>query len=311
MSPGGEASASPADEPPRATNSEFGWRRWRSWVRVSVMAGMGIDVRAGVRVLRSAPVFAVAEAAAATGSTEAKLLAVLRRFGGRSRCSRLSVDAALPTKAVQQHGDAGLRSRVVSHRVCPPSVARAVGSEQLVTVRDAARGTAGWAGRPAARGVVPQRAAVFVWHGHQIDRNRQRTAVAAVAGSAGCPSAMLQRLSSEPDVKLRRAVVSNHDCPTEAFERLSADPYWWVRCEMAGNVKCPPPVLERLSLLGRLSHEHGDNAWSDIRSNVAANPSTPARVLERLSHSYNVKVRAAVARNPSTPAPVLERLSHS
>ena len=268
-------------------------------------------MRAGVRVLRSAPVFAVAEAAAATGSTETKLLDVLRRFGGRSRCSRLSVDAALPTKAMRQHGGAGLRSRVVSHRVCPPSVARAVGSDQLVTVRDAARGTAGWAGRPADRGVVPQRAAIFVWHDHQIDGNRQRTVVAAVAGSARCPSAMLQRLSSEPDVKLRIAVVSNQDCPTEVFERLSADPDLWVRCEVAGNVKCPPLVLERLSLLDRLSHGHGDNEWSDIRSNVAANPSTSAPVLERLSHSHNVKVSAAVARNPSTSAPVLERLSHS
>ena len=274
-------------------------------MRVSVMAGMGIDVRAGVRVLRSAPVLAVAEAAAAAGSTETKLLAALRRLAGRSRCSRLSVDAALPTKAAQQHGGAELRSRVVSHRVCPPSVARAVGSEQLVTVRDAARGTAGWAGRPAARGVIPQRAAIFVWHGHHLDGNRQRTAVTAVAGSAGCPSAMLQRLSSEPDFKIRRAVVSNQDCPTEAFERLSADPDLRVRCQMAGNVKCPPPVLERLS------HDHGNNTWSDIRSNIAANPSTPAPVLERLSHSYNVKVSAAVARNPSTPPPVLERLSHS
>ena len=267
-----------------------------------VMAGMGVGVRSTIRVLRSAPALSVSEAAAAAGSTQKAVLAMLRRRSGcRSRCTRLSVAAALPARVSDRRGRAEFRSRVVAHRVAPPNVARAVGCEEFVTVRAAARGTAGWAGRPAGHVGAPRRAAVRGWQTeHRWD------ALETVTANDACPAAILQRLSEEPpgadsyrQERVRCAVVSSRNCPRDVLERLSKEPNSSVPEAVAANTACPPEILGRLSAGG----------GARVRAAVAANTACSPEVLKRLGSDPILGVVGAVARNPTTAAPVLRRLA--
>jgi predicted DNA-binding WGR domain protein len=136
---------------------------------------------------------------------------------------------------------------------------------------------------------------------------------------------LLEHLSNDQDVEIRREVAANTAAPAHVLAALGKDSESQVRREVAKNSIVPrgllellaedydPGVLAAVSLnpmtpvhsLEVLSRDLGDL----IRHNVSANPSTPVHILELLAVDSDGGVRRGVAGNPSTPVTLLEKLA--
>jgi len=101
-------------------------------------------------------------------------------------------------------------------------------------------------------------------------------------------------------IAVMRLLANHGSVRGETLARLANGPRADVlRHELARNPNTPPKVLER---------------WLDstdylVEWGLALNPNTPPAVLERLSRSPNLYTRLNLTLNAATPAPILERLA--
>lgn len=140
-----------------------------------------------------------------------------------------------------------------------------------------------------------------------LTRERQR-----VAESPRAPRRVLLALATrDPDHWVRRAAVQNpgwdpddaaHDAEVrEAVQALERDEEPSVRAAL----------VRRSRDAALLTRRAGDDSMG-VRFQVAASPSTPVEVLERLWREEHRPMQSALMRNPATPRPLLrEILRHS
>ena len=155
---------------------------------------------------------------------------------------------------------------------------------------------------------------------YDIDADVRR----AVAANPNCPPRSLAGLAGSADLSLQWRAAANPSTPARLVRRLAGSPQPTVRGSAADNPACPAEILDLLasdragsvrvavaanpgcseSAFTELAHSERDE-----RAAVAANPSTPPRLLERLAGDELSAVRCQVATNPSSSSRLLERLA--
>ena len=141
----------------------------------------------------------------------------------------------------------------------------------------------------------------------------------------------LEALAASPDAYLREGVARNPKVSQALLDRLVVDNVPGVACAAARHSApstlialfdkedCPRQVrnaaAERLAdlpgteaaVLGRLGDD--DYLSEDVALNLAINPVTPVKTLEKLASHYNGAVRRRVADNEATPKAILNLLA--
>ena len=117
---------------------------------------------------------------------------------------------------------------------------------------------------------------------------------------------VLRKLAKHPDRFIRARAASNKHTPVETLKMLGADSDPGVRASIALNVKTPSGFLARMFTRGL-----GDGDLADlVFCALANNPHTPSMFLEHLFVQCPAwGVRAGLVGNPSTPQKVLKKLS--
>ena len=120
------------------------------------------------------------------------------------------------------------------------------------------------------------------------------------------PGNILEILSQDSDVNVRREVSKNPKLPLHCQIKLTKDPSIDVRITLASinwheeNKHTPVDILK---LLAKDQEEK-------VREKVASNRNTPTDVLNELANDYSHIVKSKLASNPNTPPEVLESLWH-
>ena len=237
-----------------------------------------------LRVLRSAPAFGVAVAAAYAGRTESEAFAAMSGLAGRGGCHSRLVERF--DRMTDEHQAVAVAAWPV------PSATRRSAINEFNTIAGGA-GTAAWSSR-------------FFTH-----RAPPRHAVVARAARVSAPPGSMIAAGVLPPAALV-AAIGHHDPDARAFaaaersmsptllEMLANDPSLIVRAAVAANPSTPPKTLERLAAARQNLAE---------RCSVAANPACESQLMERLHRDEHPFVRGAVARNPACPQQLLARLA--
>ena len=244
-----------------------------------------MDLRDGLRLLRSAPAYRVETVAAAAGVAAGSLRSAMHQLRTRGRCAALLVDAA-------DRGKIRDRVAVLSLRACPPGMVRAASGDHHESGRAVAVATAGWAERPLGTNSARRLLAVAA---------RSKDVMLRGEAAKNASGMLLCRLSSDPDANVRAATAANSSCPAVSLIDLSSHPHSGVRWRVANNPATPAAALCSLS---RKSDYH-----YEIRAAVAVHPACPLSVLERASSDPEALVRRKAAEHPLCPTGVLESLS--
>ena len=239
-----------------------------------------------LRVLRSAPAFGVAVAAASAGRTESEAFAAMSDLVGRGGChSRL-------VERFDRMTDEHQAVAVAAAAWLVPSATRRSAINEFNTIAGGA-GTAAWSSR-------------FFTH-----RAPPRHAVVARAARVSAPTGSMIAAGVLPPAALV-AAIGHHDPDARAFaaaersmsptllEMLANDPSLIVRAAVAANPSTPPKTLERLAAARQNLAE---------RCSVAQNPACEPHLMERLHRDEHPFVRGAVARNPACSQQLLARLA--
>lgn len=132
----------------------------------------------------------------------------------------------------------------------------------------------------------------------------------AVADNKATTADILQLLAGDPELvandsnkKLAHALILKKKLPIETrmslFNLLDGEVALQA-LELAGDLDTPPELLRKIG-----SSYHGHVFHDDVMMLVAANPSTPSDVLEKLAHNPSNTYVSIVAMNPSAPASLL------
>ena len=277
--------------------------------------------RETLRVLRTAPQFGVRDVLGVAGMSLRQLRAQIRGLDARGGC------AAAAAAAATGKTSAATRAKALKHPACPPYAARAAGADRTDSVREAARGAAGWSTRGwwvhnVPRSVFVARAASGYTHMRQAVVTRlefpsaARVALCASRGSSlsvrealafpwgGSEAHVVAALAADPDETIRALVVRHRSASRYLRTRLATDTSLRVRVEAAKSGDVSDEALEGLAS----DPEHA------VRSAVAAlrphdgRGGCPPRLLRLLSRDAHTEPRMAAAANPANPADVLKRL---
>lgn len=120
----------------------------------------------------------------------------------------------------------------------------------------------------------------------------------AAAATPRTIPAVLETLSHDRSVQIRKRVARNPSTPQRALRELGQEQYEGIRGGVALNPACPPSLLSYLS---------EDRSYI-VRRDVARNPTCPPAMLETLSADKRTEVRQRVARHPACPTATLEHL---
>lgn len=143
---------------------------------------------------------------------------------------------------------------------------------------------------------------------------------ARAASNIAIDPSLLELLAVDPDANVRAAVASCCAVRVEVLELLARDPDTIVCAAVARNERCPEMTLRELvsvvphavmaSPRAPASLLEAGSRVNDpaLRALVAANPATPPRRLDALSHDESLDVLRNLADNPSTPAAARRRL---
>lgn len=136
----------------------------------------------------------------------------------------------------------------------------------------------------------------------------------AIAKHRNASPQVLERLAGHTSAFVREEVARSANTPARVLDTLATDTTLRVIRSVAGNRHTSTSTLRKLSLFpdtpkppvyltGSLSQPYHDHtSGSDIRREVAGNPSSPVVALSHLAqHGY----AGTVAENPTTPAEVL------
>ena len=240
--------------------------------------------RSTLRVLRSAPAFGVAAAAASAGKTETEAFAAMSDLAGRGGChSQLAERFDRMTDEQQAVAVAAVAWPV-------PAATRRSAINEFNTIAGGA-GTAAWSSRFFTHRVPPRHAVV------------RAARVAAPTGSviaAGVlPPAALVAAIDHHDPDVRAFVAAERSMSPTMLELMASDSSRIVREAVAANPSTPPRALERLAAASQNAE----------RCSVAGNPACEPHLMERLHRDQDPFVRGAVARNPACPQQMLARLA--
>ena len=243
-----------------------------------------MDLRDGLRLLRSAPAYHVETVAAAAGVAAGSLRSAMHQLRTRGRCAALLVDAA-------DRGKIRDRVAVLSLRACPPGMVRAASGDHHESGRSVAVATAGWAERPLGPNSARRMLAVAA---------RSQDVMLRGEAAKNASGMLLCRLSSDPETDIRAVTAANSSCPAVSLIDLSSDPGHEVRWKVANNPATPAAALHSLSR---------ESDFYEIRAAVAVHPACPLSVLERASSDPEALVRRKTVEHPLCPTGVLESLS--
>ena len=298
--------------------------------------------------MRSVPSTTAAQACAATGGSEARLAAHLKKVGsGRGRCDAAAAGSAGETRR-------GRRS-AAAERLCPPSAERAAGvaGRCASDVRRLARGgtsnrmtAAESADAPAAllgrlledSDIAPQfeaarnrRGGSPLWR-RMLWTAEPRVVAAAVQGPPGCVAAELDRLADHRREEVAAAAAGHPQCPPATLERLAdrhLAPGRWsppssVVAAVAGNANCPEDLFGEFlaSECEQYLEPMAGNAAcpSEVLDKIAVlcggyeetllagNPNSRPRLLRELHAKEVWDIDLELAGNPSTPPDLRESL---
>lgn len=122
---------------------------------------------------------------------------------------------------------------------------------------------------------------------------------------------ILEKLSTDEDVEIRRFVAENSDTSAKT---LAKDEDVWVRRYVAGNTNTPIEALEGLATDSDAEVRKAVDLKSKTKKEkieLAKDSNTPAEILEALSTDESFEVQYNVAKNPNTTVEVLIKLSMS
>lgn len=125
----------------------------------------------------------------------------------------------------------------------------------------------------------------------------------AAADPSTSPEA-LQGMYDPEDSELVACLARNPSTPQELLGEIAANHEHPHREHLASNPNTPPDVLTEI-------FESAHSTSSEIARCVAANASTPTRVLVRLVFEKNHATAAAAAANPSMPQEGLDMLAYA
>ena len=227
------------------------------------------------RLARSAPETSVGSVAAKAGVPKARARKALMHLPARGRCGSLAAAAA---------ADAGLdkqaRQQAAAWAGLPPGTARTSAATTLVAAH---RSSAAWEARSQLR---PSAGTADVG----LPARRSRS---SVSGGAECPPAVLHRLATHDDNRIRSQVAGNPNTPLYALPAICDDELSWVA----------DPARRRCStkmLAGSRNHT--------ARSQAARSADASADLLRHLAADRNWLVREAAFENERCPPEAFDLL---
>lgn len=111
----------------------------------------------------------------------------------------------------------------------------------------------------------------------------------SVALNPNCPdSVLLEMAKIEVDWKVKRAIVRNNNCPKEVLKMLADDSDVNLLVEISQNPNCDEEIFSKLI----------EKSW-EVRYNVALNYNCPKKILFKLFHDTDSRVRFAAAKSIS------------
>ena len=131
---------------------------------------------------------------------------------------------------------------------------------------------------------------------------------AARAKAAMHPEAspdQLDQLAADREATVRKAVALNPRVSTKTLQKLVNDTSPDVRLSVARNRGAAPELLQTL----HAAETARGNPDRFVFINIAANPNTPAPVIQQLARSVDAFVLKGIAMNPKAPMDILTRLS--
>ena len=272
-------------------------------------------------MLRIAPQFGVRDVLDVAGMSLRQMRSQIRGLDARGGCAAAAAAVATGKAA------AATRAAALNHRACPPYAARAAGADRTDSVRETARGVAGWSTRgwwmhDAPRSVFAAAAASGYTHMRQVAVTRQefpsaaRVALCASRGSSfpvrealaypwgGSEAHVVAALAADPDETIRALVVRHRSASRYLRTRLATDTSLRVRVEAAKSGDVSDKALEGLAS----DPEHAVRCAVAALTPYDGRGGCPPRLLRLLSRDVHTEPRAAAAANPANPADVLKRL---
>ena len=239
-----------------------------------------------LRVLRSAPAFGVAVAAASADRTESEAFAAMSGLAGRGGCHSLLVERFDRMTDEQQ-------AVAVAAAAWPvPSATRRSAINEFNTIAGGA-GTAAWSSRFFTHRAPPRHAVV-------ARAARVPAPTGSVIAAGVLPPAALVAAIDHHDPDVRAFAAAERSMTSTMLELMSGDSSLMVREAVAANPSTPTKTLERLAAARQNLVE---------RCSVAQNPACESHLMERLHRDQHPFVRGAVARNPACPQQLLARLA--
>lgn len=126
---------------------------------------------------------------------------------------------------------------------------------------------------------------------------------------------VLNKLATDSDEKIRRAVGENHNTPVNLLEQLSTDSEGFVRRGVYENSKFKSErenrrkVAENSQTSVDILEKLATDSDKDVRYRVVQNYNTPVNILEKLATDCDHLLRVDLAENPNTPSHILEQLA--
>ena len=241
------------------------------------------------------------QAAEAAGASVKSTLKALDRLEPRGGCA-----AAAAKLAADRSLDIFIREKALHHvAATPPTLRAAARYTGRPSLTAAGSGSAAWPGRRQLSQIT-RRDMAKVADSNTADRRRQITT------SAACAPAFLRRLVNDDTNVIRSDVAAHRRSPPDTLAVLAADAHSRVRIAAAHNPNTPPALLSGLAqdpsgparravadnpsstpetLAGLAAASGSGHAGNDLRARLAANPSRPTGLLERLSGSGGDRTR--------------------
>ena len=201
------------------------------------------------------------------------------------QCPPLMLAAATVTPERLRALAAGVKlaATAAAHRACVPAALIAAATGYNIAAANAA----------IANPACPQTA---VRHAAEsFDPLRRET----VARNPHLPAMLADRLRRDPDTTVRVAAVARPDTNSDTLTALACDPITKhaVRCAAVSHPNLAAETLHRIA------------GTVDLASAVAASVMCDPSLLKQFAQHHDISVRVSVAANPTTPPTVLERLT--
>jgi CheY-like chemotaxis protein len=120
--------------------------------------------------------------------------------------------------------------------------------------------------------------------GEDYSHSAEETHVRLVlAGNPHTAPALLEKLASDSNQRVRQRVAENPETPQEILLKLAADDHVEVRLAVTENPKTPATLLEQLA----------KDPSEDVRLGIAGNPRIPSKILSMLAEDENMFVASS------------------